>query len=69
MADSIIREAVAAFDDAEALKAAVSDLQSAGFDRADISFLAREGFTGHLAQDDRDIREARATPAPSATRR
>jgi hypothetical protein len=62
MADSTIREAVAAFDDPEALKAAVSDLQSAGFDRAEISFLAREGFEGHLAQDYRDMREAQDDP-------
>ena len=53
-----IREAVAAFDDPEALKAAVSDLQSHGFDRADISFLAREGFEGHLAQQYPDMQRA-----------
>jgi hypothetical protein len=58
-----IREAVAAFNDPEALKAAVSDLQSHGFDRADISFLAREGFEGHIAQDYAEMRQAEDDPA------
>src|SRR5579875_2445973 len=57
-----IREAVAAFNDPEALKAAVSDLQSHGFDRAEISFLAREGFEGHLAQQYPDMRRAEDDP-------
>jgi hypothetical protein len=43
------REAVARFDDPERLEEAVSDLQSHGFDRTDISFLAREGFLGEHA--------------------
>ena len=38
----IIREAVALFDNAEKLEAAVSELQSKGFDRSDLSFLAHE---------------------------
>jgi hypothetical protein len=50
MAENTIREVVAAFDEAEALKSAVSDLQSHGFNRADVSFMARESITGHLAQ-------------------
>lgn len=41
-----LREAMARFDDAAALEAAVSALQSHGFDRADISFVAREGYLG-----------------------
>ena len=49
-----IREAVAAFTDAEALKSAVSELQRHGFDRADISFQLRTCLEGHLARDDRD---------------
>jgi hypothetical protein len=57
-----VREAVAAFDDPKALEAAVSDLQSHGFDRADISFLAREGFEGHLAQPYQDTRQAEDDP-------
>jgi len=35
-------ELVAVFDDSERLEKAVSDLQSHGVDRADLSFLARE---------------------------
>jgi hypothetical protein len=58
-----IREAVAAFDDAKAMQAALSDLQSHGFDRADISFIARDSYLkGHLAQDYDDVREAEDDP-------
>lgn len=54
-----LREAVARFDDAERLEAAISDLQSHGFDRADISFVAREGFSGeHAGSADPTQREA-----------
>ncbi|HUJ97396.1 MAG TPA: hypothetical protein VLV85_04070 [Stellaceae bacterium] len=63
MAATTLREAVAVFDDPEALKAAVSDLQSNGFDRADISFLAREGFEGHLKTNYGDVRQAEDDPA------
>jgi hypothetical protein len=60
---TMIREAVAAFRDAAALQAAVSDLQSNGFDRADISFMARESYLdGHLKQDYQDIHEAADDP-------
>jgi hypothetical protein len=41
----IMREAVAVFDDPERLETAVSDLQSHGVDRADLSFLANEALT------------------------
>lgn len=52
MAEAKLREAVGAFDDPEALQAAVSDLQGSGFNRADISFLARDGLmTGHVEAD------------------
>ena len=37
---TMTREAAALFDDAEPLERAVSELQSRGFDRADLSFLA-----------------------------
>lgn len=40
----LIREAVAVFDNPDRLDAAMSDLQSHGFDRADISFLATDAF-------------------------
>ncbi len=57
-----VREAVAIFDDAEKLETAISDLQSHGFDRSEISFLAREGMTGHIAQDYRDTHHAADDP-------
>jgi hypothetical protein len=58
-----IREAVAAFADAQAMQAALSDLQSHGFDRADISFIARDSYLkGHLAQDYDDVRQAEDDP-------
>jgi hypothetical protein len=41
-ASDTLREAIAVFHDADALEAAVSELQSHGFNRADISFLANE---------------------------
>ena len=45
-----MREAVARFDDPERLEGAISALQSHGFDRAEISFIARDGFMGeHVA--------------------
>jgi hypothetical protein len=64
MAGTIMREAVAAFDDPEALKAAVSELQGNGFDRADISFLARDGLmTGHVEAQYRDATAVEDDPA------
>jgi hypothetical protein len=75
METAMIREAVALFDDPERLEGAVSDLQSRGFDRADISFLAHDALLGQplgtrrLADDpaaprepaisDTDIRQGR----------
>jgi hypothetical protein len=52
-----VRAAVARFDDPERLEAAISALQSHGFDRAEISFIAREGYMGEH------------TTGPAATRR
>jgi hypothetical protein len=52
-------EAVARFDDPTQLETAIAALQSNGFDRADISFLAREGFLGEHA----------AAGGPEATQR
>ncbi|HZT51048.1 MAG TPA: hypothetical protein VFA22_03900 [Stellaceae bacterium] len=58
-----LREAVARFDDAEKLEAAVSALQSGGFQRADISFIAREGLLGaHVAGGYGDMRQAADDP-------
>jgi hypothetical protein len=75
METAMMREAVALFDDPERLEGAVSDLQSRGFDRADISFLAHDALLGQphgtrrLADDpaaprepaisDTDIRQGR----------
>jgi hypothetical protein len=53
-----IREAVAAFDDPQTLQAAVSDLQSNGFDRADISLIAPEDLADHVAQGRGGVRQA-----------
>jgi hypothetical protein len=60
--EASIREAVAVLHDPEALQAAVSDLQSHGFDRAEISFIAREGFSGHVAEDYREAGEVEDKP-------
>jgi hypothetical protein len=57
-----IREAVAAFDDPQTLQAAVSDLQSHGFDRADISVIAPEDLAGHVAGRAGDVRKAEDDP-------
>ena len=43
-----IREAVAVFDDAEKLEGAVSELQSNGIDRSELSFLAHPSLAGHI---------------------
>ena len=64
MDTAMIREAVALFDNPEMLERAVSDLQSRGFDRADISFLAHDALieqprgTERLAEDPTAPREA-----------
>ena len=53
-----IREAVAVFDNAEKRESAVSELQSHGVDRSELSFLARAALTGRapgsLGQDTGD---------------
>jgi hypothetical protein len=60
---TVIREAVAVFHDPAAVQTAVSDLQSGGFDRADISFMAREGYLdGHLKREYPDVRQAADDP-------
>jgi hypothetical protein len=46
-----IREAVAVFDDAEQLEGAVSELQSSGIDRSELSFLAHPSLTGQIPRD------------------
>ncbi|HEY1299581.1 MAG TPA: hypothetical protein VGF07_03740 [Stellaceae bacterium] len=67
MADPTIREAVAAFDDPEQLEAAVSELQSHGFDRADLSFLAPEALETHPAATAKGLADDPAAPRVSVT--
>ena len=49
MEQPTIREAVAVFDNAEKLESAVSELQSHGVDRSELSFLARAALTGRAS--------------------
>jgi hypothetical protein len=58
-----IREAVGVFHDADALNDAVSELISAGVDRAELSLMAQEGLLeGNLAKDYRNTRLAEDDP-------
>jgi hypothetical protein len=52
-----IREAIAVFDDAERLESAVSELQSNGIDRSELSFLA------HASRSPDDLLQAVEDPA------
>src|SRR5215470_19827504 len=54
-----IREAVAVFDNAEKLESAVSELQSHGVDRSELSFLARAALTGRAPGN---LRQAAGEP-------
>jgi hypothetical protein len=62
MEDPSIREAVAVFDDPERLESAVSELQSKGIARSELSVLAPASLTGHRLGDLR--REAEDPTAP-----
>jgi len=62
MEQSTIREAVAVFDDAEKLEAAVSELQSNGIDRSELSFLAHELPAGSVPSDLPQAADDPATP-------
>jgi hypothetical protein len=62
MENSIIREAVALFDDAEKLESAVSKLQSSGIDRSELSFLAHASLTGHRLGNLRQTGDDPITP-------
>jgi hypothetical protein len=57
-----IREAVAVFDDAEKLESAVSQLQSNGIDRSELSFLAHAPLAGRPLGD---LRQAADDPRTS----
>jgi hypothetical protein len=67
MADPTIREAVAVFDNAERLESAVSELQSRGFDRADLSFLAPEALDQHPRATAGRLADDPAAPRVSVT--
>src|ERR1700758_1968253 len=54
-----IREAVAVFDDAEKLESAVSELQSNGIDRSELSFLVHASLAGRPLED---LRQAADDP-------
>jgi hypothetical protein len=62
MEQSTIREAVAVFDDAKKLESAVSELQSNGIDRSEMSFLADRSAAAPLPGDIRRAADDPATP-------
>jgi hypothetical protein len=62
MEQSKIREAVAVFDDAEKLEGAVSELQSNGIDRSELSFLAHDLAAGRVPSDLRRAADDPGTP-------
>jgi len=61
-----VREAVAVFDDAETLQAAIDALLSSGFDRADLSLLASEPVVaeklGHKYEKVSELEDEAAAP-------
>ena len=62
MEQSTIREAVAVFNDAEKLESAVSELQSNGIDRSELSFLAHDLAAGRVPSDLRRAADDPGTP-------
>ncbi|HUB94504.1 MAG TPA: hypothetical protein VL993_01215 [Stellaceae bacterium] len=67
MADApVIREAIAVFTDGEALEAAVSDLQSHGFDRAEISFISGPTVDKDVAADPAKVAADRPDERPAS---
>jgi hypothetical protein len=62
MEQSTKREAVAVFDDAEKLESAVSELQSKGIDRSELSFLAHDESHGRLPGEIRQAADDPTTP-------
>ncbi|HEY1258993.1 MAG TPA: hypothetical protein VGF34_07060 [Stellaceae bacterium] len=67
MADPTIREAVAVFDNAQYLETAVSELQSHGLDRADLSFLAPEALAHDPGATTRGLADQSKAPRVSVT--
>ena len=62
MEQPTFREAVAVFDDAEKLEGAVSELQSNGIDRSELSFLAHPSLARRMPADLRQAADNPATP-------
>jgi hypothetical protein len=62
MEQSIIRETVAVFDDAEKLESAVSELQSSGIDRSELSILAHDSPAARSPGDLGQVADDPATP-------
>src|SRR6516165_11734641 len=62
MEQPTFREAVAVFDDAEKLEGAVSELQSNGIDRSELSFLAHPSLARRMPADLRQAADDPATP-------
>jgi hypothetical protein len=66
MQSSTIREAVAVFDDAEKLEKAMSELQSNGIDRANLSLLAHNSVAGQPSLDPQGLADDPNTPREPA---
>src|SRR5438552_13454720 len=62
MKNATIREAVAVFDDPGQLENAVSELQSHGIDRSELSFLAHATLADVQRDDSRRLADDPATP-------
>jgi hypothetical protein len=64
--DDSTREAVGVFDDGDSLQAAIDELQSSGFDRADLSLLAGEQTVeeklGHMYEKVADLEDDPEVP-------
>jgi hypothetical protein len=66
MQRSTIREAVAVFDDPEKLEKAMSELQSHGIDRANLSLLAHSSMAKHLPRNPERLADDPNTPREAA---
>ena len=66
MKTATVREAVAVFDDPDRLENAMSDLQSNGIDRSNLSLLAHPSLAERLPARSRDVADDPATPRESA---
>ncbi|MBV8121697.1 MAG: hypothetical protein JO081_17370 [Alphaproteobacteria bacterium] len=66
METSTIREAVAVFDDPQKLERAMSELQSNGIDRANLSLLAHTSLAKHLPPDTHSLADDPDTPREAA---